>query len=187
MLRGERVVLRPVEKEDLKKLHDLDANVDLHMLASSSWEPWPLAAYEKDFEKHLESQEKSDFVIEVDGKVIGEIGLHEWRNRRAGSASFGVSILDPNYLGQGYGREAINLLLDWSFRVMNYRRIHLETLASNERAVRCYKSCGFVEEGRGRQHEDYNGAYADVLVMGILREEWEERNRAQRALALPYR
>jgi diamine N-acetyltransferase len=181
MLRGERVILRPLEKEDLKKLHDLDANVELHMLAGSSWEPWPLAAYEKDFEKHLESQEKSDFVIEVDGNVIGEIGLHEWRNRRAGSASFGVSILDPNYLGQGYGREAINLLLDWCFRVMNYRRIHLETLASNERAVRCYKSCGFVEEGRLRQHEYYNGAYTDVLVMGILREEWEERNRAHRS------
>jgi RimJ/RimL family protein N-acetyltransferase len=81
----------------------------------------------------------------VDGNIIGEIGLHDWRNRRSGSASFGVSILDPNYLGQGYGREAINLLLDWSFRIMNYRRIHLETLASNERAVRCYRSCSFVE------------------------------------------
>lgn len=177
MLRGERVILRSVEKDDLKKLHDLRSNVELEMLAGGAWEPRPLAAYEKDFEKSLDSQEKGDFVIEVDGNVIGEIGLHDWRNRRAGSASFGVSILDPNYLGKGYGREAINLLLDWSFRIMNYRRIHLQTLASNERAVRCYRSCGFVEEGRLRQDEYYNGAYDDVLVMGILREEWEARKR----------
>lgn len=178
VLRGERVILRPVEKDDLKKLHELGNNVELEMLASASWEPLPLASYEKDFDKHLESQEKGSFVIEVDGNVIGEIGLHDWRNRRAGTSSFGVSILDPDYLGKGYGREAIELLLDWSFRIMNYRRIHLETLASNERAVRCYRSCGFVEEGRLRQHEYYNGAYDDVLVMGILREEWEAR-RAQ--------
>jgi RimJ/RimL family protein N-acetyltransferase len=178
MLRGERVVLRPVEKEDLKRLHDLGSNVELEMLAGSSWEPVPLAAFEKEFEKHLEGREKSDFVIEVDGTVIGEIGLHEWRNRRAGSASFGVSIRDPEYLGKGYGREAIDLLLDWSFRIMNYRRIHLETLANNERAVRCYRACGFVEEGRLRQHEYYNGSYADVLVMGILRDEWESRRKA---------
>jgi len=175
MLRGERVVLRPVEKDDLKKLHDLRSNVELEMLAGGAWEPRPLAAYEKEFEKDLDSHEKGNFLIEVDGNVIGEIGLHDWRNRRAGSASFGVGILDPNYLGKGYGREAINLLLDWSFRIMNYRRIHLQTLASNERAVRCYRSCGFVEEGRLRQDEYYNGAYDDVLVMGILREEWEAR------------
>src|SRR5215472_9141540 len=110
MLRGERVILRPVEKDDLKKLHELGNNVELQMLAGGSWEPWSLASYEKDFDKNLESQEKADFVIEVDGNVIGDIGLHHWRNRLAGSASFGVSILDPNYLSKGYGREAIELL-----------------------------------------------------------------------------
>src|SRR5271166_4795848 len=159
MLRGERVVLRTQEKDDLKRLHELGNNVELRMLGGSYWAPRPLADYEKDFEKSLESKEKAEFVIEVDGKVIGDIGLHDWRNRRAGSASFGVGIFDPEYLGQGYGREAINLFLDWCFRIMNYRRIHLDTLASNERAIRCYKACGFVEEGRLRQHEYYNGAY----------------------------
>ncbi len=175
MLRGERVVLRTLEKDDLKRLHELGSNVELSMLGGSYWEPWPLAAYEKDFEKSLESKDKAEFVIEVDGKVIGDMGLHDWRNRRAGSASFGIGILDPEYLGRGYGREAINIFLDWCFRIMNYRRIHLDTLASNERAIRCYKACGFVEEGRLRQHEYYNGAYVDVVVMGIMRDEWEAR------------
>ncbi len=180
MLRGERVVLRPIEKEDLKKLHELQSNVELVMLGNASWEPWSLASSEKEFEKHLESQEKGDFVIEVDGNIIGEIGLHEWRNRRAGAAAFGVGIYDPNYLSKGYGREAIGLFLDWAFRIMNYRKIHLETLAANERSVRCYKACGFVEEGLLRQHDYYNGDYADVLVMGILRDEWEAHQKEAR-------
>ena len=50
MLRGERVVLRTLEKDDLKRLHELGSNVELSMLGGSYWEPWPLAAYEKDFE-----------------------------------------------------------------------------------------------------------------------------------------
>jgi len=173
MLRGEKVVLRALEREDLKRLHELASNVDLEMLASGAWEPWSLAAEEKDFEKHLEDQDKADFAIEANGKVIGTTGLHRWRNRRAGVASLGITIYDREYLGKGYGRDALNVLLDWSFRIQNFRRIWLETLASNERAVHSYQAVGFRVEGRLRQHEYHDGAYEDVLVMGILREEWE--------------
>lgn len=175
MLRGKKVVLRPIEREDLKRLHDLGQDVELMMLAGGGWEPWSQAAIEKDFDKHLEDQDKSEFAIEVDGKLIGTTELHRWRNRRAGTASIGVSILDRDYLGKGYGRDAIALLLDWAFRIQNYHRIWLETLARNERAIRCYRSLGFVEEGRLRQHEYSNGTYDDVVCMGILRDEWEAR------------
>ncbi|HEX6816838.1 MAG TPA: GNAT family protein [Ktedonobacterales bacterium] len=181
MLRGEKVILRPIEREDLKRLHELERNVDLALLAGSEWHPVPLAAWEKDFDKHLEDEDKSEFVIEADGKVIGDIGLHRWKNRRAGTASLGIAISDPEYLGKGYGRDAISLLLDWSFRIQNYRRIELETLATNERAVRSYRACGFVEEGRKRLCEYVNGEYVDVLVMGILRSEWEAKQHAARS------
>jgi diamine N-acetyltransferase len=182
MLRGEKVTLRAIERDDLKRLHELTSNVELELLASGSWAPWSLAAIEKDFDKHLEDPDKSEFVIEVDGKVIGTIDLQRWKNRRAGSATFGVSILDPEYLGKGHGRDAINTLLDWAFRIQNYRRIGLNTLATNERAIRCYEAVGFEHEGRERQAEYCNGEYLDVVIMGILREEWEAR-RAGRSSA----
>ena len=44
-----------------------------------------------------------------------------------------------------------------------------------ERAQRAYRACGFVEEGRLRQHAWGNGAYIDLVYMGILRTEWEAR------------
>lgn len=167
------MTLRAIERDDLKRLHELTSNVELSLLAASSWEPWSLAAIEKDFEKHLEDPDKSEFVIEVDGKVIGSIDLQRWKNRRAGSATFGISIGDPNYLGKGYGRDAINVLLGWAFRIQNYRRIGLSTLVTNERAIRCYEAVGFRHEGRERQAEYCNGEYLDVVLMGILRDEWE--------------
>jgi RimJ/RimL family protein N-acetyltransferase len=174
MLKGEKVILRAVEREDLKRLQELERDVELMLLGDGDWQPMPFAAYEKDFDKYLESEEKGWFVIEVDGKVIGSIGLHH-KHRRDGSSQFGISIYDREYLSQGYGRDAVNVLLHWAFRVQNYRRIWLDTLANNERAIRSYRACGFAEEGRLRQHFYHNGEYVDAVLMGLLRDEWEAR------------
>ena len=58
---------------------------------------------------------------------------------------------DRAYWGRGYGREVVKLLLDYGFRYLGARRIVLTTHAKNERAIRCFGACGFVEEGRPRQ------------------------------------
>ena len=174
MHRGERVTLRAVEREDLKRLHELRRNIELLMLSEGDWQPIPLAAIEKDFDKHLSDEERAWFAIEVDGKVIGDINLHH-RDHRSRVTAFGIGIWDPEYIGRGYGREALGLLIDWVFRIENYQRIWLDTWATNERAIRCYQAVGFVEEGRQRRQIYSDGQYVDVVMMGLLREEWEAR------------
>jgi diamine N-acetyltransferase len=176
MLKGERVILRAVERDDLKRLHELQRNVELMMLGDGQWQPEPLAALEKDYDKHLSDEDKAWFAIEIDGKVVGDMGLHH-RDRRSRVSAFGIGIYDPEYVGQGYGREAIALLLDWAFRIQNYERIFLDTWATNERAIRCYRALGFVEEGRLRRHLYFDGQYVDVVWMGLLRSEWLEQRR----------
>ncbi|HEX6288093.1 MAG TPA: GNAT family protein [Herpetosiphonaceae bacterium] len=174
MLRGEKVLLRAVERDDLKTLHALERDLDLVLLADGNWQPIPLATIEKDFDKHVENEDRSWFVIEVDGKVIGSVGLHH-RDRRIGASAFGIAIYERDYLGKGYGRDAIDVLLRWAFLVQNFRRIWLETWSVNERAIRCYRAVGFVEEGRLREQAYFNGSYYDVVLMGMLRSEWEAR------------
>ena len=180
MLKGEKVLLRAIERDDLKRLHELARNVDLVLLGDGHWQPEPLAAFEKNFDKSLEGEERDWFVIEADGRVIGRIGLVQ-SNRRNGSAEFGIEIYDPDYVGKGYGRDAIAVLLDWAFRIENFRRIWLKTSAANERAIRCYRAVGFVEEGRLRQQLYYDGRYVDSVLMGLLRSEWEERRATVRS------
>jgi hypothetical protein len=58
MLRGKRVVLRALEKDDLKRLHELYSNVDLVLLRDAVWRPEPLAVWEKEFDKHLEDRDR---------------------------------------------------------------------------------------------------------------------------------
>jgi len=113
-------------------------------------------------------------VIEVADKVIGEIFLHH-KHRGWGTTHFGIGIYDPEYVGKGYGRDALNVLLRWAFRIQGYRRVSLTVGANNERAIRAYQACGFVQEGRFREEAFYNGQYEDVLAMGLLRSEWEAK------------
>ncbi len=63
-------------------------------------------------------------------------------------------------------------MLDYAFRLRNMRRVFLTVNDNNERAIRAYRACGFVEEGRLREHVWSNGAYIDLVYMGVLRAEW---------------
>src|SRR5437762_1570253 len=106
MLKGEKVILRPIERDDLQRLHELHGNVELEIQGGGDWEPFSFARREKWYERSLEDDSPARFVIEADGKIIGDMGLHH-RNERSRVTSFGISIMDPDYLGKGYGRDAI--------------------------------------------------------------------------------
>ncbi len=47
MLQGEKVILRAVERDDLKRLHELNRNVELVVLGDDQWRPVPVASYKK--------------------------------------------------------------------------------------------------------------------------------------------
>jgi RimJ/RimL family protein N-acetyltransferase len=112
--------------------------------------------------------------IDVGARLIGEIRLEglEQVDRRA---TLAVGILDPAALGNGYGTEAIRLVLAHAFGPMGLHRIDLRVLAYNERAIRCYEKCGFVIEGRERESALVDGAWHDDVMMGILATDVVER------------
>ncbi|GAC1552720.1 MAG: GNAT family N-acetyltransferase [Herpetosiphon sp.] len=166
--------LRALEYSDLAVVHQfMNREIDLVLDGYGDWGPRSLAAMEHSFKKGLDDPPAWHFVVEVDGTVIGDLGLHYWNaDHRSGSGEFYIMIGDPRYIGKGYGREALGLLLGWGFVVQNFRRIGLTVFATNERARRMYRAVGFVEEGTLRQHAWHNGDYVDLMVMGLLRSEW---------------
>jgi RimJ/RimL family protein N-acetyltransferase len=172
MLRGERVTLRATTKEDLTSLARFENDL-VFVLAGGGDPPEtvPLERLQRDFDKEISDppSEKVEFAIEADGRYIGRCGLYSI-DRTTRHAELGIG--DREYWGRGYGREAVGLLLDYAFRLRNLRRVWLEVHADNERGIRAYKSCGFVEEGRMREHVWLGGRYVDNVVMGVLREEW---------------
>ena len=74
--------------------------------------------------------------------------------------------------GKGAGSFAVKGMLDHAFRNMNLHRIELTVLCSNERAQHVYEKCGFVREGTLRKAIYKSGAFADVFLYGILKEDY---------------
>ena len=175
MLRGKRIILRSINRADLSHLCEFNNDVEVE-LAGGGDPPIPqtLARLEADFDQDTArgGRDGASFAIETEGTLIGQCALFNV-NHTAQTCELGITIGDKSYWGQGYGREAINLLLDYAFRLRNVRKVWLTVNGSNERAVHAYRACGFVEEGRWRAHVWGNGAYDDLVCMGILREEWK--------------
>ncbi len=171
MLRGEKVTLRAVRRDDLPRLLDFYNDVEVE-LAGGGDPPRPttLERLQRDSDREAAEppRDKTDFAIEADGNLIGHCGLFHI-DETACHGELGISIGDKDYWGRGYRREAVSLLLDYAFRLRNLRRVWLEVHASNERAIR---SCGFVEGVRMREHIWLDGRYLDNVLMGILRDEW---------------
>lgn len=105
-------------------------------------------------------------------QLLGNCGLHNlnWKDR---SAELGIFIGEKQCWGQGYGSEALRLLIHHGFETLNLHRLYLHVYAYNTRAIRVYEKIGFVLEGRLRQARYHQGAYHDVLVMSVLRTEWK--------------
>ncbi|MCA0457910.1 MAG: GNAT family N-acetyltransferase [Chloroflexi bacterium] len=172
MFKGQNVLLRAVKREDMNRQWEFENDAHLHFLDGGKPRPSTLdgllAFYDNTLSKG--EGEEMNFSIEVDAKYIGHCGLHNI-DQTARSCELGIEIGDSDYWGKGYGREAVKLLLDYAFKHMHMNRVWLNTHSENERAIRCYRACGFVEEGRLRQHLWLNGRYVDRVIMGVLKDE----------------
>jgi len=85
----------------------------------------------------------------------------------------GIVIGEKDCWGKGYGQDAVRLLLDYAFNLLNLNSIMLGTFSFNERAIACYKKVGFREIGRRRQARIIGAKRFDAILMDILAEEYE--------------
>jgi RimJ/RimL family protein N-acetyltransferase len=73
--------------------------------------------------------------------------------------------------GQGVGRRAIGLLVDWLFDEVGMERIEIQTFPDNEAAQGLARSLGFVEEGVMRARNLERGVRVDLALFALLRDE----------------
>jgi len=166
----------------LRARTDADTDVLFRVAADlDTWEerspasPAPLtrAAYEARLTRA--DAEASDhnvrFVIDAGGEAVGSISLFDV-DELARHAEVGIALV-AEARGKGIGTAAIAQLVEFAFVRCNLRRLHLQLIESNAGALRAYEKAGFVIEGRQREHAWVRGRYEDIVVMGLLRSEWE--------------
>ncbi len=167
-LEGERIYLSPMNVEDAstytKWLNDF--NVTDYLGASHKMTNVEL---ERNYILNTNENTKHSFAIIDKEKdlLIGNCGFVKLDPFRR-IAEIGIFIGEEEYRNNGYGPEALKLLIDYGFNYLNLNNIMLKVFSFNERAIKAYKKCGFKEFGKRHntitiKNESYDDIYMEIL------------------------
>lgn len=175
---GDRVTLRTYEQEDVPFLQRAYANPELRIPTGSP------VKNQREVKEWIEDDDDDRFVVCLDGEDAGGGPPEEGDVERIGEVS--VSDADwrrpdlgywlvPDVHGQGYGREAVALAVDYVFRTYDHPAVGAVAYEFNDASRGLLESLGFEEEGRVRRDRFVGGEYVDTVHYGLLREAWRER------------
>lgn len=177
MIYANRIRLRAAERTDIpmfvRWLNDPEVRKYLAMslpMSQAEEEGWFDAMQRSPRPEHvlvIEAREGEEW------KPIGNTSFMNinWADRHA---EVGILIGEKEFWSRGYGREAMKLMLRHGFNTLNLHRVFLRVYDFNLRGIKAYEYAGFVHEGRLRQDVYRDGQYHDVLLMSVLRDEWQD-------------
>ena len=172
MIVGYSVLLRALEKEDMPQIVQWRNDPEVYRYFFE-YEPQSLIQQERWFELLINRSDEKLFMITTkQGEALGTIGLVriDWRSRKAYLGRFYIG--NPKHRLAAFGAEAEFLMLQYSFDHLNLNRLYCEVFAFNKAVISLHKRLGFQVEGVLRQDMFHEEKYEDVVVMGLLRDEY---------------
>ena len=151
---GDRIYLSPkgTSDEEIEKFTEWMNDMQTTDFIGKTRAIITIAGEKEWLENSAKSNEDRNFaIVELqEDKLIGTIGLtnFDWIDR---SATLGIFIGEDSFRSNGYGKEAIDLLLEYGFKYLNLHTIKLDLIDVNERAHKCYLKCGFKDTGCSRE------------------------------------
>ncbi|EKT56336.1 spermidine N1-acetyltransferase [Providencia sneebia] len=161
--------LRPLEREDLAFIHQLDNNASVMRY----WfeEPYEAFVELSDlYDKHIHDQSERRFIVENESEKVGLVELVEidYIHRRS---EFQI-IIAPRYQGHGYATRAAKLAMDYAFSVLNLYKLYLIVDKENIKAIHIYNKLGFHTEGELIDEFFVNGRYHTAIRMCIFQSQY---------------
>jgi RimJ/RimL family protein N-acetyltransferase len=168
-LEGRLVRLRAAEEADLPRWRELIFEPEVIAHLATAW-PTSLAETRAWWASAREGAGAVLAIETLAGELVGGCDIRDV-DLRSRSAWLGIFIGLP-YHDRGFGTEAVRLLCRFAFREMNLQRMALDVYVTNPRARHVYAGLGFKEEGMLRRAHFEDGRHVDVVVMGLLAEEF---------------
>jgi UDP-4-amino-4,6-dideoxy-N-acetyl-beta-L-altrosamine N-acetyltransferase len=125
------------------------------------------------FLKHLKKNSQTYFFLvkDQDDNYLGVISFKRvnFRNR---NAYFGI-YSNPDSKVTGLGRLLDNIAKDFAFKILHLHTLKLEVIESNVQVINLHKKMGFEIEGRLKEYVCKNSEWKDVVIMGLVNENYE--------------
>jgi len=173
ILKGNIVTLRPIEEDDLEFVREMFNNPDIEAMVVG-WS-WPVSRYQqrKWFEKISDDFNSMRFIIETtkDGVVgVQMLNKLDFKNRVATTG--GIKIGKKNLREKGIGFDTGMTLFRYLFDELQMNRVDSCVIGYNSASIKLVEKQGYKLEGVRRRYVYKNGEYHDLLLYGLLREDY---------------
>ncbi len=171
-LSGDLVHIREKEIEDIADEYSWRTDEELSRLDATR----PLTMSYDDFFRYSKEEMKfpnyksKKLALDTKDNIhIGNVMYYDYSISNK-QTELGIMIGDKDYWGKGYGTEAVQLLLEYLFSVLNLKRVYLHTLSWNYRAQASFIRAGFnvVRSVRRGGH--------DFILMEVIKSDWSKSN-----------
>ncbi|WP_298756517.1 GNAT family N-acetyltransferase [uncultured Psychroserpens sp.] len=169
-LQGTHIYLRALEPEDLEFIHEIENNQDIWEISNT------ITPYSKFLIKqYLEQAHKDIFevkqlrlvICDTNDKTLGMIDLFDFdfKNRRAG---VGILIKESANRQKGYGKEALQLLINYSTSHLDMHQLFCNISEDNTMSLKLFENQGFEIIGLKKDWNYVNGSYKNEYLLQIL-------------------
>ncbi len=176
MLKGDKVILRPLKFADIEKISEWRNDLETIQLAQYPRFPKTIEMDKEWFDMLLADRSNKNIyfgIDEIESKMF--IGISQLNNIDyvSGTAIWGLVIGSKEKRGMGLGIESLKLLIDYAFGVLNLRKLFGYPLEKNVSTMGLHKKLNVIkEEGRLKQHYYFDGEYHDVLILSLFKEDY---------------
>jgi UDP-4-amino-4,6-dideoxy-N-acetyl-beta-L-altrosamine N-acetyltransferase len=165
------ITLRPIDATDKDRIlswrnapHVAEYMYTNHEISQDEHNRW--------FARALVREDSRYWIIELDGKGIGLASIYGIDSLHQ-RCSWAFYLGDQDALGRGVGAFVEYWVLRYVFEVLQLHKLCCEVIESNLKIWQMHLRFGFVREGLLRQHIRRGDTFLDVVVLSILRSEWD--------------
>lgn len=175
ILKGRKVILRPIEYEDLEFIRTLINNPEIERTIVG----WALPISRKDEEKWYANYSNTEHAIRYiiqtyEGEIVGLTGLGNIDMKNGCAKGMGIRIL-PAVQSKGLATDTYMTLFNYAFNELRLHRIETSAFDDNLASLRFQEKLGCQREGVRREAIYKEGVYKNIVTMGCLKSEFMEK------------
>lgn len=173
----EELILRTYEADDAVALFDAIGRNRQHLGPWLDWvsrttKPEHSLQFIKQSEQDVRHQQALAMGIFYKGQIIGGLGMHQW-DHVVKKAQVGYW-LSREHQGKGILAQCMQPFLSFLFDKLNLNKVEVHFVAANKRSAKVAERMGCRIEGVLRQGAMRNGVIEDVVIAGLLKNEWKQ-------------
>lgn len=166
MIKGEKVYLRPIQKDDITYLNQWKNDEETYMYLGGGFMPTSINQQEKWLDSLMDTSgnNKRFIICDNNSSPVGMVGLYDinWIHR---TCEIGIYIGSKDAKGKGYGKEACLLVERFAKEYVNLRKIKLNVVSDNKKALNMWQSLGYIKVGEYIKERYIKGVYRNLTLM----------------------